>query len=547
MNRFKISTRVGVLALLLSLLTVFVGALGLWGIAQSNQALEALHAQRMAATADIGKIQALLLQQRLLLAVALVTPDDTTIRTNTAAVESNIAAIGTVWKAYEARPHTPDESRLAQDFLTHRTRFVQEGLLPTVAALRAGDAAAAKALVEQKVRPLYAPVGAGIEALVQWQAEAGRRAFAQASERYVWIRNAALAAIVGGLLFAAWFSAALVRGIAQSLGAAIAAAQTMAQGDLSRAITVQGQDEAAQVLQAMARMQQQLAGTVQGIRQGSESVASASGQISSGSHDLASRTEQQASALEQTAAAMEQLNATVQQNTAHAHEARKLALDASGVAERGGEMMGRVVATMQEIHASSGRIGDIIGVINGIAFQTNILALNAAVEAARAGEQGRGFAVVATEVRALAKRSADAAQEIKQLIQASVERVAQGTELVNSAGGTMQQAVQGIGRVAALVSDISAAAAEQSTGVGQIGEAVQHLDQTTQQNAALVEELTAAARSLQDQAAAQVQALSVFTLAGQAAPAPLHASTAAAAARPQVVLRPHLQQPALAG
>ena len=526
MNRFKISTRVGVLALLLSLLTVFVGALGLWGIAQSNQALEALHAERMAATADIGKIQALLLQQRLLLAVALVTPDDTTIRTNTAAVESNIAAIGTVWKAYEARPHTPDESRLAQDFLTHRTRFVQEGLLPTVAALRAGDAAAAKALVEQKVRPLYAPVGAGIEALVQWQAEAGRRAFAQASERYVWIRNAALAAIVGGLLFTAWFSAALVRGIAQSLGAAIAAAQTMAQGDLSRAITVQGQDEAAQVLQAMARMQQQLAGTVQGIRQGSESMASA---------------------LEQTAAAMEQLNATVQQNTAHAHEARKLALDASGVAERGGEMMGRVVATMQEIHASSGRIGDIIGVINGIAFQTNILALNAAVEAARAGEQGRGFAVVASEVRALAKRSADAAQEIKQLIQASVERVAQGTELVNSAGGTMQQAVQGIGRVAALVSDISAAAAEQSTGMGQIGEAVQHLDQTTQQNAALVEELTAAARSLQDQAAAQVQALAVFTLAGQAAPVTLHASPAPTPARPQVALHAPLPRPALAG
>ena len=210
-------------------------------------------------------------------------------------------------------------------------------------------------------------------------------------------------------------------------------------------------------------------------------------------------------------------------------------------------MMGRVGATMQEIHASSGRIGDIIGVINGIAFQTNILALNAAVEAARAGEQGRGFAVVATEVRALAKRSADAAQEIKQLIQASVERVAQGTELVNSAGGTMQQAVQGIGRVAALVSDISAAAAEQSTGMGQIGEAVQHLDQTTQQNAALVEELTAAARSLQDQAAAQVQALAVFTLAGQAAPVPLHASPAPTPARPQVALHAPLPRPALAG
>ena len=546
MNRFKISTRVSVLALLLSMLTVFVGVLGLWGIAQSNQALQTLHAERMAATADIGKIQALLLQQRLLLAVALVTPDDTTIRTNTAAVDENIATISTLWKGYEARPHAPDETRLAQDFLTHRTRFVQEGLQPTVAALRAGDLAAAKAQVEQKVRPLYAPVGAGIEALVQWQAEAGRQAFVQATARYVWVRNAALAAIVGGLLFAAWFSIALVRGISRSLGQAIDAAQTVAQGDLSRAMTVQGHDEAAQVLHAMARMQEQLADTVRSIRLGSESVASTSGQISSGSQDLASRTEQQASALEQTAAAMEQLNATVQQNTAHAREASKLALDASNVAARGGEVMGRVVATMQEIHASSGRIGSIIGVIDGIAFQTNILALNAAVEAARAGEQGRGFAVVASEVRTLAKRSADAAHEIKQLIHASVERVAQGTELVNSAGGTMQQTVQAIGRVAALVSDISAAAAEQSTGMGQIGEAVQHLDQTTQQNAALVEELTAAARSLQDQAAAQVRTLAVFTLAGEANAMPVHATPASAAAHTLVALRAPVQRPALA-
>ena len=546
MNRFKISTRVSVLALLLSMLTVFVGVLGLWGIAQSNQALQTLHAERMAATADIGKIQALLLQQRLLLAVALVTPDDTTIRTNTAAVDENIATISTLWKGYEARPHAPDETRLAQDFLTHRTRFVQEGLQPTVAALRAGDLAAAKAQVEQKVRPLYAPVGAGIEALVQWQAEAGRQAFVQATARYVWVRNAALAAIVGGLLFAAWFSIALVRGISRSLGQAIDAAQTVAQGDLSRTMTVQGHDEAAQVLHAMARMQEQLADTVRSIRLGSESVASTSGQISSGSQDLASRTEQQASALEQTAAAMEQLNATVQQNTAHAREASKLALDASNVAARGGEVMGRVVATMQEIHASSGRIGSIIGVIDGIAFQTNILALNAAVEAARAGEQGRGFAVVASEVRTLAKRSADAAHEIKQLIHASVERVAQGTELVNSAGGTMQQTVQAIGRVAALVSDISAAAAEQSTGMGQIGEAVQHLDQTTQQNAALVEELTAAARSLQDQAAAQVRTLAVFTLAGEANAMPVHATPASAAAHTLVALRAPVQRPALA-
>ena len=521
MSRFKISTRVGVLALLLSVLTIFVGGLGLWGIAQSNQALQTLHAERMAATAEIGKIQALLLQQRLLLAVSLVTPDEATIRTNTAMVETNIASITSIWKSYESRPHAEDETRLAKDFLTHRTRFVQEGLLPTVAALRAGDVTLAQSLVVQKVRPLYEPVGAGIEALVQWQAQAGQQAYANAVERYTLVRNLALGAIVGGLLLAAWFALSLVRGISQSLGQAISAAQTVAQGDLSHPVVVQGRDETAQVLHAMAQMQQQLSDTVRTIHQGCESVASAADQISSGSHDLASRTEQQASALEQTAAAMEQLNATVQQNTAHAQEARKLALDASGVAERGGEMMGRVVATMQEIHASSGRIGDIIGVINGIAFQTNILALNAAVEAARAGEQGRGFAVVASEVRALAGRSATAAKEIKQLIGTSVERVEAGTALVDQAGATMQEVVAAVRRVTDLMGEISAASTEQSQGVSQVGEAVVQMDQVTQQNAALVEEMAAAATSLKGQALELVQSVEVFRLGQEQHSAPV--------------------------
>ena len=500
MSRFKISTRVGVLALLLSVLTIFVGGLGLWGIAQANQALQTLHAERMAATAEIGKIQALLIQQRLLLAVSLVTPDEATIRTNTAMVETNIASITSIWKSYESRPHAEDETRLAKDFLTHRTRFVQEGLLPTVAALRAGDVTLAQSLVVQKVRPLYEPVGAGIEALVQWQAQAGQQAYANAVERYTLVRNLALGAIVGGLLLAAWFALSLVRGISQSLGQAISAAQTVAQGDLSHPVVVQGRDETAQVLHAMAQMQHQLSDTVRTIHQGCESVASAADQISSGSHDLASRTEQQASALEQTAAAMEQLNATVQQNTAHAQEARKLALDASGVAERGGEMMGRVVATMQEIHASSGRIGDIIGVINGIAFQTNILALNAAVEAARAGEQGRGFAVVASEVRSLAGRSAEAAKEVKTLISDSVDKVGVGSEQVALAGATMQEIVAGIQRVADIVGEIASASREQAMGLGQINQAVAHLDGVTQQNASLVEQTSAASAALQEQA-----------------------------------------------
>ena len=451
--------------------------------------------------------------------MAQVTPDAATIQSSTTEVENNIAAITRLWDGYLARPHNAQESTLAQRFTEDRKRFVQEGLLVTVAALKANDIPAAQRAVVEKIRPLYAPVGDAIKAMIALQFEAARKAADAAEARYSTIRAIAIASTVTGLLFAVLFAAALVRGISRSLGQAIAVAETIAQGNLTQPVTVQGQDEAAQVLHALGAMQQQLTGIVSTIRAGGENLASASAQISSGNHDLASRTEQQASALEQTAAAMEQLNATVQQNADNARQAQQLSANASAVAVKGGEVMGQVVSTMHEIHTSSGKIADIIGVIDGIAFQTNILALNAAVEAARAGEQGRGFAVVATEVRALAKRSADAAKEIKTLISSSVERVGKGTELVNTAGHTMQEAVAAIQRVTVLMTDISAATAEQSSGMGQIGETVQHMDQTTQQNAAMVEELSAAARSLQDQAQDQVQTIAVFTLPRDGAPA----------------------------
>ena len=512
MNRFKISTRVAALAGLMSLMLLSFGGLGLLGIVQSNNAVHSLYEDRLTTTADIGAIQALLLRQRLILAVALVTPDEPTIKATTAEVEANIGAITRLWDGYLARRHNAQEERLAKDFTENRRRFVQEGLLATVAALRANDIPAANRIVVEKVRPLYGPVGDGIDTLVKLQFEEGKKAAAAADARYSMIRATVIASILAGLLFAMVFAAALVRGISRSLGYAIDVAQTIAQGNLTHAVTVQGQDEAAQVLHALGAMQQQLTGIVTEIRAGGESLASASEQIFSGNHDLASRTEQQASALEQTAAAMEQLNATVHQNADNARQAQQLSASASAVAVKGGEVMGQVVSTMHEIHTSSGKIADIIGVIDSIAFQTNILALNAAVEAARAGDQGRGFAVVASEVRALAGRSADAAKEIKTLITSSVERVGKGTELVNTAGATMQEAVTAIQRVTTLMTDISAATAEQSSGMGQIGEAVQHLDQTTQQNAALVEELSAAARSLQDQAQSQVETIAIFTL-----------------------------------
>jgi methyl-accepting chemotaxis protein len=262
-------------------------------------------------------------------------------------------------------------------------------------------------------------------------------------------------------------------------------------------------------------MQANLARIVGSVQQGSEGVASASAQIAQGNNDLSARTEQQASALEQTAASMEQLSSTVQQNADTARKANQLAMNASSVAVQGGAVVGQVVQTMKGINDSSRKIFDIISVIDGIAFQTNILALNAAVEAARAGDQGRGFAVVASEVRSLAGRSAEAAKEIKSLIGASVERVEQGTTLVDQAGTTMTGLVESIKRVTDLMSEISAASSEQATGVSQVGDAVAQMDQVTQQNAALVEEMAAAASSLNAQAGELLQTVAVFKTGSQ--------------------------------
>ena len=319
---------------------------------------------------------------------------------------------------------------------------------------------------------------------------------------------AALAAVLLAVLAGLW----LTRSIRVPLEQAVDAADRVANGDLGGTILIERNDETGMLLAALQRMQASLVHTVRTVRQNAEGVASASGQIASGNADLSGRTEEQASALQQTAASMEQLGSTVRQNADNARQVNQLALNASSVARRGGEVVAKAVQTMKGINDSSQRIGDIIGVIDGIAFQTNILALNAAVEAARAGELGRGFAVVAAEVRSLAQRSAEAAKEIKVLITASVEQVEQGSQLVDSAGTTMTEVVTAISHVADIMGEISAASNEQSLGVAQVGEAVTQMDQTTQQNAALVEESAAAAASLRKQAQDLVGAVAVFQL-----------------------------------
>jgi methyl-accepting chemotaxis protein-1 (serine sensor receptor) len=309
----------------------------------------------------------------------------------------------------------------------------------------------------------------------------------------------------------------LTRAIVAPIGRAVEVARTVAAGDLRSNIVVTTQDETGALLEALKSMNDNLVRIVHNVRQGSDSIATGSAQIATGNADLSSRTEQQASSLQQTAASMEQMNATVKQSAATAQQATLLATSASEAATKGGEVVSQVVGTMDEISASSRKIADIIGVIDGIAFQTNILALNAAVEAARAGEQGRGFAVVASEVRSLAQRSAAAAKEIKELIGSSVQKVDAGTKLVGAARATMDDIVSQVRRVASLISEIDTATAEQTDGIGQVNSAVSQLDQATQQNASLVEESAAAAESLKQQAQRLAGVVGVFRLAEGAA------------------------------
>ncbi|RYF01245.1 MAG: HAMP domain-containing protein [Comamonadaceae bacterium] len=342
-----------------------------------------------------------------------------------------------------------------------------------------------------------------------------------------------VAIAVAAALLSALLGWLITRSITRPIHRAVEVAQTVAAGDLTSRIDVTSKDEVGQLLAALRTMNAGLVEIVGNVRTASDSIATGSVQIANGNADLSQRTEEQASNLEETAASMEELTSTVQQNADAARRAHQLAATATGVASQGGSVVGDVVATMNDIKKSSGKMAEIIGVIDGIAFQTNILALNAAVEAARAGEQGRGFAVVAGEVRSLAGRSAEAAKEIKALIEASVTRVNAGGDLVEQAGRTMGDVVTQVSQVSSLIAEISAASAEQSSGINQVGDAVQQLDQVTQQNAALVEESAAAADSLKFQAEALSRVVAQFRLPadgavsqplGALAPAPAQAA-----------------------
>ena len=509
MNHLKIGTRLGLAFGLLLLITALIATVGVWRLSTLKEATVRISsveiernelAMHWKAAIDLNWVRA---------SAALKTSDAAYISSLGAEMAATTKEVTEGQKKLEALMEGAKSKELLANVAAARKTYlaVRAKLLERK---KAGEDVFAQ--VDSELRPLAQNYINALEAVTKYTHDeliAFEKSVLTAAVTSQWTLGVgAGVSLLLGLLFAVWAT----RSITTPVRRAVEAAEEISRGNLSIDIDAQGKDEPARLLHALAEMQQSLLRIVGHVREGSENVETASSEIAQGNNDLSARTEQQASALQQTAASMEQLNSTVRQNADNARQANQLAMSASTVAVHGGEVVGQVVETMKGINESSRKISDIISVIDGIAFQTNILALNAAVEAARAGEQGRGFAVVASEVRNLAGRSADAAKEIKSLITASVERVEQGTVLVDQAGATMTEVVTAIRSVTDIMGEISVASNEQSQGVSQVGEAVTQMDQVTQQNAALVEEMAAAAGSLNGQAQDLVSTVAFFKL-----------------------------------
>ena len=528
----------------LCLQLVVGGVIGIVSLKFANDDMEMLYRERLVAIGEINGVASLMNRNQILLARAM-TADSSKVAGLMSALEANRKEADALWTAYAKTPKKPEEQKLADQFAAARKTYLDEGLVPAVQAVRGEDTGHAIELLHGPVSTLLLPTQTAIDALIRLQSDGAKADFERSQTVYVWVRNTCSAAVVLGMLLAIFIGVRLVRAITGPLDEAVRIASAVASGDLTQDIPVRANDETGKLMQALKRMNDSLVDIVGRVRTGTDTIVSASSQIASGNLDLSSRTEQQASSLEETASAMDELNSTVRQNEDNARQANQLALAASDVAARGGAVVSDVMQTMGAINAASHRIADIIGVIDGIAFQTNILALNAAVEAARAGEHGRGFAVVATEVRSLAQKSASAAREIKTLITDSVSQVEGGTKLAQQAGATMEEVVASVRRVTDMMGEISSASAEQSAGIGQVNQAITQMDQVTQQNAALVEQAAAAAGALQEQAQHLLTAVQVFRMHGGQAVASPHAAVAVAPAGQSTPARAARSEPRL--
>jgi len=508
----KLRTQILVLGLFGAFLASVSGGMGLFGVSRLGdsieEAVEAGKTLQMSQDADMMHDAVRADAQRAYLGAldkspATITEAKADLAEHEKKFNETLATLATFHLSAESRSALTTVEPLVRKYLASAAHVIDAAAI---------DASQAKAELPA-LQAVFAELEESMAALSESIAKNGSVVIADAEASVKQTKTSVLASLVVGAMLIVIAALALARNMTRPMAHAVKVADQLSHGDLTCPIRPHGNDENVQLLQSMQRMQSDFARIVSDVKANAEAVATASREIAAGNLDFSNRTEQQASSLQQTAATMEQMSSTVRTNADNARQADQLASGASGVALKGGEVMGRVVETITGISDSSKKIADIIGVIDGIAFQTNILALNAAVEAARAGEQGRGFAVVAGEVRSLAHRSAEAAREVRNLVHTSVERVAEGTVLVDEAGKTMQEIVSAIRRVTDIVAEISVATSEQSTGISQVGEAVSNMDQATQQNAALIEQSAAATESLSKQARQLVESVAAFKVA----------------------------------
>ena len=511
-KHFSIKFRLLFVIVFLSCGLLGIGLLGLVGMSKTNEGFKEVYENRTIPLGQLKQIESLIQQNRFTMTVFPTPPAPETISNNSARVENNIAEVELILTSYQSTNLLSEERDLAEKFAADNIRFVTEGLRPVLLAWSVGNFGEANSIVANKIGALYRPVSSKIEQLGQMQVAMAKEKYEQAQQRYWTIRNIFIIAISLGLGSAVWIGYTLIRAIVRPLNHAVTIAHAVASGNLTNKIKFVAQDETGRLMQALQDMNDNLVKLVGGVRASAVFIDIASKEIAMGNSDLSQRTEEQAASLEETASSMEQLTSTVKLNAENARQANQLGMGARDVAIKGGKVVGDVVATMASINDSAKKIVDIISVIEGIAFQTNILALNAAVEAARAGEQGRGFAVVAGEVRTLAQRSAAAAKEIKTLIYDSVGKVEGGTKLVDEAGKTMAEILVAVKRVTDIMAEISAASSEQSAGIDEINRAITQMDAVTQQNAGLVEQAAATAESMKQEAKKLAEAVSVFKL-----------------------------------
>ncbi|MBC3873766.1 methyl-accepting chemotaxis protein [Undibacterium flavidum] len=512
----------------LSALMILIGVLGLTSLSAVNDSLKTVYEDRLIAVGLLDKVIRGGNITQISMARTLI-DDPAEIDKEIAAVEAAKANSDKAWADYLATYLTSDEKKIAENADRARKAYFEQGVNKALVAVRARDMPLTTTIFNDKMDVLFVDVRKYVSELIALQLDEGKKAYEVAQSDYAKVRMISIVMIFLGLVAGVTVGIWLVRGISGPLNYAVEIAQGIAAGDLTQSIEIESSNETGQLLEALKDMNRSLVQTVSEVRVSTDTIATASSEIAAGNLDLSSRTEEQAASLEETASSMEELTSTVRQNADNAKQANQMVVSASDYAVKGGQVVAQVVDTMGSIKESSRKIVDIIGVIDGIAFQTNILALNAAVEAARAGEQGRGFAVVASEVRSLAQRSAAAAKEIKELIGDSVEKVDAGGRLVDETGQTMNQIVTAVKQVADIMSEIAAASAEQSSGIEQVNIAITQMDEVTQQNAALVEEAAAASASMQDQAANLAATVSVFKLA--------HGAQNLVAPKPQVAAK----------